>query len=83
MAVSAKNKENNLPPVKVLNAEDLSSKLENPQIKSLAKNIPLVNYGVAIKNAYEQAPAIPNINKSRGLATLNEAQIRNTGCYRA
>lgn len=80
IAVSNKNKDNGLPPVKIMNGRDLKAKLEMPQIKELASQIPLVNYGAAIKEAYTKAPLMEHMDKTRVSGISQGGKIVQQAC---
>lgn len=67
MAVSARNKEQGLPPVRISNVHDLKAKLELSEIQELSAQIPLISYGAAIKEAYNKAPIMEHMNRARVL----------------
>ncbi len=79
MAVSAKNKDKGLPPVEISNIPDLKAKLEMSQIQELSSEIPLINYGTAIKEAYEKAPLIEHMDKAKVLNAQKNLKIQYGG----
>lgn len=78
MAVSSKNMENNVPQVKVFNAEDLAAKLNDPKIKELSAKIPLTGYGMAFTEAVAQASLMENMDKTRVLQPEYETPLKQS-----